>query len=60
MEMAENWDVVRGPPNVTNSGSVETVGSGLLIQERLQLTPDNAHGQLCTKTMALPYRQRQW
>ena len=30
-EMAENWDVGRGPPNITNSGSLETVGSGILI-----------------------------
>ena len=47
-EMAENWDMRRGPPNFTSSGSLETVGSGILIYERLQLTPVYTHGQLCS------------
>ena len=45
-EMAENWMVGRQPPSITSSGSLETVGSGLLIEERLQLTPVYTHGQL--------------
>ena len=30
-EMAENWDLGRGPPNITSSGSFEMVGLGTLI-----------------------------
>ena len=30
-EMAENWYMGKGPPNITSYGSFETVGSGNLI-----------------------------
>ena len=30
-EMAENWDLGRGPPNITCSGSLEMVGLSTLI-----------------------------
>ena len=30
-KMPENWDFGRGPPNITSSGGLETVGSGNLI-----------------------------
>ena len=30
-EMAENRDLGRAPPNITSSGSLEMVGSGILI-----------------------------
>ena len=37
VEMAGNWDLGGGPPNITSSGSLETVAPGILIWERLQL-----------------------
>ena len=45
-EMAENWDLGRGPPNITSSGSLEMVSLSTFIYERLQLTLDFTHGQL--------------
>ena len=37
----------RGPLIITSSRSFETVGSGILIYERLQLTAVYTYGQLC-------------
>ena len=45
-KMAENKDVGRGPPIITSSKSLEMVGSGILILERLQLIPVYTHGQM--------------
>ena len=42
----KNWDLKRGPQKITSSGSLETVGSGILIYERLQLTLVFTHGHL--------------
>ena len=30
-EMAENWDLGKGPPNITSSGCLEMVGLSTLI-----------------------------
>ena len=45
-ETAKNWDVGRGQPNTTSSGSLKKAGSGILILEQLQLTLVFTHGQL--------------
>ena len=45
--MAENWDLGRGPPNITTFGSLEMVGLSTLIEERVQLTLFFTHKQLC-------------
>ena len=46
-QKGKNLDVSRGPPNITSSGSFETVGLGILIEERLKLTLVFTRGQLC-------------
>ena len=47
-DTAENRDLGKGFPNITSSGSLETVGTGILILERLQLTLVFTRGQLCS------------